>query len=194
MCGPPAMSAGAGACGTISGRSRSAPPSSSIAAASCAGRKPGACVSTPRAPLKLSPALPARAERPAVFLYGTLMRGERAHRLLHGRAEFVGDGSVAGRLVSLGRYPGLVAGRGRVRGEVWRLSAPEVLRTLDEYEGYNFRRSTALVTLARGRRLRAMVYRYRGSRTEPAAARSVDRRSQHMTVIPEGDWRRHRWR
>ena len=122
------------------------------------------------------------------------MRGERAHRLLRGRAEFVGDGSVAGTLVSLGRYPGLIAGRGRVRGEVWRLAASEVLRTLDEYEGYNFRRSTAVVTLESGRRLRAMVYRYRGAHTERTAARTVDRRSQHMAVIPEGDWRRHRWR
>ena len=121
------------------------------------------------------------------------MRGERAHRLLNGRADFFGEGSVAGTLISLGRYPGLLPGRGRVRGEVWYLSTPEVLRTLDEYEGYNFRRSTAVVTLASGRRLRTMVYRYRGAHSERTAARTVERRSQ-MAVIPEGDWRRHRWR
>jgi gamma-glutamylcyclotransferase (GGCT)/AIG2-like uncharacterized protein YtfP len=121
------------------------------------------------------------------------MRGQRAHRLLRGRAAFIGDGTVAGTLVSLGDYPGLMPGRGRVRGEVWRLTSPEVLRTLDDYEGYNFRRSTAVATLTSGRRLRTMVYRYRGPRTQGSAARGAARRS-HMAVIPEGNWRRHRWR
>ncbi|MBM4442994.1 MAG: gamma-glutamylcyclotransferase [Candidatus Rokubacteria bacterium] len=108
------------------------------------------------------------------------MRGERAHRLLAGRATFVGEGTVPGILLDLGRYPGLVAGRGRVQGEVWRLDAPEVLRTLDDYEGYNFERRTTTATLASGRRVRAWLYRYRGPRTrEP---------------IPQGNWRRHRWR
>jgi gamma-glutamylcyclotransferase (GGCT)/AIG2-like uncharacterized protein YtfP len=94
---------------------------------------------------------------------------------------FVAEAHVAGTLLALGRYPGLVAGPGRVRGEVWRLEALEVLPTLDEYEGYNFERRTAIATLASGRRVRAQVYRYRGPRTQQA-------------VIPEGDWRRHRWR
>jgi len=118
-----------------------------------------------------------------VFLYGTLMRGQPAHRLLAGRATFLEDATIAGTLLALGRYPGVVAGRGRVRGELWRLDAPEVLPTLDEYEGYNFERSTTTATLASGRRVRAWVYRYRGSRPRALGA-----------VIPDGDWRRHRWR
>jgi gamma-glutamylcyclotransferase (GGCT)/AIG2-like uncharacterized protein YtfP len=105
------------------------------------------------------------------------MRGEPAHRLLAGRATFVDEGTVAGTLLALGRFPGVVAGRGRVRGEVWRLDGPEVLRTLDEYEGYNFERRTTTATLASGRRMRAWLYRYRGPR---------------RAVIPEGDWRRRR--
>jgi gamma-glutamylcyclotransferase (GGCT)/AIG2-like uncharacterized protein YtfP len=117
-------------------------------------------------------------------VYGTLMRGQPAQRLLTGQATFVEEGTVIGTLLALGRFPGLVAGRGRVRGETWRLETPEVLRTLDEYEGYNFQRCTTTATLASGRRLRALVYRYRGPRTREEAAR----------VIPEGDWRRHRWR
>ena len=108
------------------------------------------------------------------------MRGETAHRFLAGRASFVDDGTVAGTLLALGRFPGVIAGRGRVRGEVWRLDGPEVLRTLDDYEGYNFQRSTTTVTLRGGRRVRAWVYRYCGRRS--------------TSVIPEGDWRRHRWR
>jgi gamma-glutamylcyclotransferase (GGCT)/AIG2-like uncharacterized protein YtfP len=107
------------------------------------------------------------------------MRGETAHRFLAGRASFVDEAHVAGTLLDLGRFPGAVAGRGRVRGEVWRLDAPEVLQTLDDYEGYNFLRCTTTATLASGRRVRAWMYRYRGP---------------HKAVIPDGDWRRHRWR
>jgi gamma-glutamylcyclotransferase (GGCT)/AIG2-like uncharacterized protein YtfP len=144
------------------------------------------------------------------------MRGQPAHRLLARRAKFLEDGHVAGTLLDLGGFPGIVAGRGRVRGEVWRLdapNAPEVLRTLDEYEGYNFERRATVATLASGRRVRVLVYRYRGPRTRAqSAARAVarERRStphvvedvprltaravKQMAVIPEGDWRRHRWR
>ena len=110
------------------------------------------------------------------------MRGQPAHRKLAGRATFVGEATVPGTLLALGRYPGIVAGRGRVRGEIWRLEAPELLPALDEYEGYNFERCTTTATLASGRRLRAWMYRYRGLR---------DARS---TAIPDGDWRTHRWR
>ena len=112
------------------------------------------------------------------------MRGQPAHRFLTGRATFVAEGHVSGTLLALGRFPGLVPGRGRVRGEVWRLDAPEVLRTLDDYEGYNFQRCTTIATLASGRRVRALVYRYRGPR----------KRDETVAVIPAGDWRRHQWR
>jgi gamma-glutamylcyclotransferase (GGCT)/AIG2-like uncharacterized protein YtfP len=118
-----------------------------------------------------------------IFFYGTLMRGEPAHRLLAGRATFVGDATVAGTLLALGQFPGIVAGRGRVRGEVWRLETPELLRTLDDYEGYNFERRASMATLASGRRVRAWLYRYRGPRPRAVNA-----------VIPEGDWRKRPWR
>jgi gamma-glutamylcyclotransferase (GGCT)/AIG2-like uncharacterized protein YtfP len=111
------------------------------------------------------------------------MRGHALHRrVLAGRATLVGHGTVRGALVDLGRYPGLLAGRGRVRGELYRLDDPELLRTLDREEGYDFRRSRAIVTLARGRRVRAWLYRYRGPLPPRAAA------------IPQGDYRRVRWR
>jgi gamma-glutamylcyclotransferase (GGCT)/AIG2-like uncharacterized protein YtfP len=128
------------------------------------------------------------------------MRGEPAHRFLVGKATFVEDGHVAGTLLHLGKFPGLVSGRGRVHGEVWRIDLPEVLQTLDQYEGYNFERCTTVATLASGRRVRALVYRYRGPRTRvelaAGAAERTRRSTQHVveqiTVIPEGDWRRHR--
>jgi gamma-glutamylcyclotransferase (GGCT)/AIG2-like uncharacterized protein YtfP len=109
------------------------------------------------------------------------MRGYGLHAVLARGATFVGEGTVAGRLLDLGRYPALVAGAGRVTGEVYRLDDPELLPVLDREEGYNFVRSIAIVTLARGRRARAWVYRYRGPR-------------ERAVPVPHGDYRRIRWR
>src|SRR5437870_8556689 len=105
------------------------------------------------------------------------MRGYGRQRLLARGATFLGKGSVAGRLLNLGRYPGLVAGAGRVRGEIYRLDDPELLPVLDREEGYNFERRRAIVTLANGRRARAWVYRYRGPQNR-------------AVPIPDGDYRR----
>jgi gamma-glutamylcyclotransferase (GGCT)/AIG2-like uncharacterized protein YtfP len=111
-----------------------------------------------------------------IFTYGTLMRGYELHHVLARAATFLGPGSVRGRLVDLGRFPGLIEGRGRVRGEIYRLDDPELLTVLDREEGYNFERRRATVTSTRGRRARAWVYRYRGAR--------------HRAVpIPDGDYR-----
>lgn len=104
------------------------------------------------------------------------MRGYALHRLLAG-ATFVGEARARGCLLDLGRYPGLIEGEGSVRGEVYRLHDPELLRTLDGEEGYNFERRRTLVTLAAGQRARAWLYRYRGPH-----GRAVP--------IPDGDYRR----
>jgi gamma-glutamylcyclotransferase (GGCT)/AIG2-like uncharacterized protein YtfP len=112
-----------------------------------------------------------------LFAYGTLMRGFALHRFLAAGARFVSEGSVAGWLLDLGRYPGLVGGRGRVRGELYRIDRPELLAVLDREEGYNFERGRTVVTLSGGRRVRAWLYRYRGPR-------------ERAIRIPSGDWRR----
>jgi len=120
-----------------------------------------------------------------LFAYGTLMRGYPLHRVLARRSTLIARGTVRGALLDLGRYPGLVDGRGRVSGELYRLdrlNEVELLGTLDREEGYHFRRSRGLVTLARGRRVRAWLYRYRGLLPPRAVA------------IPQGDYRRVRWR
>jgi gamma-glutamylcyclotransferase (GGCT)/AIG2-like uncharacterized protein YtfP len=114
-----------------------------------------------------------------LFAYGTLMRGYGRHGVLAPGATAVGEGSVRGRLLDLGRYPGLVEGGGRVHGEVYRLDGAELLPVLDREEGYNFVRRRALVTLADGRRVRAWLYRYRGPR-------------ERATPIPDGSYRRAR--
>jgi gamma-glutamylcyclotransferase (GGCT)/AIG2-like uncharacterized protein YtfP len=105
------------------------------------------------------------------------MRGYGLHRALAAGATFVDEGQVRGHLLSLGRYPGLVAGAGQVRGEVYRVDDPELLPVLDREEGYNFERRRTPVTLAAGRRARAWVYWYRGPQ-------------QHAVSIPDGDFRR----
>lgn len=114
-----------------------------------------------------------------LFAYGTLMRGYALHAVLARQATAVGTGTVRGRLVDLGRYPGLTAGAGRVLGEVYRLDDPELLPILDREEGYNFVRRRAVVTLAGGRRVRAWLYRYRGPH-------------ERAVPIPDGDYRRAR--
>ena len=107
------------------------------------------------------------------------MRGYGLHAVLARGATAVGPGTVRGRLLDLGRYPGLVDGPGRVSGEVYRLDDPELLPVLDREEGYNFVRRQGIVTLAGGRRVRAWLYRYRGPR-------------ERATPIPSGDYRRAR--
>jgi len=106
------------------------------------------------------------------------MRGYPLHAVLARRATYLEPGRVRGTLVDLGRYPGLLEGRGTVVGEVYRIT-PELLPALDREEGYNFERRRALVTLAAGHRVRAWVYRYRGPR-------------ERATLIGDGDYRRAR--
>ena len=104
------------------------------------------------------------------------MRGYELHPLLAPHARFVGRGRVRGELLNLGEYPGLVHGRRAVRGEVYQIADPELLRTIDRAEGYNFDRRLRLVTLANGRRRYAWLYEYSGSRRGAAP-------------IPDGDYR-----
>ncbi len=122
--------------------------------------------------------MPARAE-PLLFAYGTLMRGYGLHGVLVRGATFLGVGTARGRLLDLGRYPGVVAGRGRVSGEVYRLHGPQVLPAVDRAEGVQFVRGRTLVTLADGGRAQAWMYRYRGPR-------------ERAVPIPDGDYRRAR--
>jgi gamma-glutamylcyclotransferase (GGCT)/AIG2-like uncharacterized protein YtfP len=116
---------------------------------------------------------------PLLFTYGTLMRGYALHAVLARRATALGEATAPGRLLDLGRYPGLVEGPGRVLGELYRLDDAELLPVLDREEGYNFVRRRAIVTLAGGRRVRAWLYRYRGPR-------------ERATPIPDGNYRRAR--
>jgi gamma-glutamylcyclotransferase (GGCT)/AIG2-like uncharacterized protein YtfP len=107
------------------------------------------------------------------------MRGYPLHEAIAGRTTYLESGSVRGMLLDLGQYPGLLEGKGRVMGEVYRIDTPELLPMVDREEGYNFERYRTLVTVAGGRRVRAWAYRYRGPR-------------ERATLIADGDYRRAR--
>jgi gamma-glutamylcyclotransferase (GGCT)/AIG2-like uncharacterized protein YtfP len=68
-----------------------------------------------------------------LFIYGTLMPGLRLETQMHG-ARFMGPAQVPGRLVDVGRFPGLLLGDGQVTGEVYEVDAAHLAR-LDVVEG-----------------------------------------------------------
>lgn len=71
-----------------------------------------------------------------VFVYGTLKKGFSNHeRFLKGK-EKISDAVLHGyNMYSLGRFPGIVVGKGNVYGEVYEVNQ-ETLRRLDALEGY----------------------------------------------------------
>jgi gamma-glutamylcyclotransferase (GGCT)/AIG2-like uncharacterized protein YtfP len=112
-----------------------------------------------------------------LFAYGTLQDGlapPEIAPLIHNLRR-LGDGSVLGTLYDLGRFPGLVVDSGanrEVYGAVYELpDDPAILRTLDDYEGFNpqapnrslFVRSSRVVTLNHGKKLNCWVYIYNRS-------------------------------
>lgn len=78
----------------------------------------------------------------AVFVYGTLKRGECRASQWPRTPRDVLKAEVAGALYDLGPYPALVDGPDRVLGELWvfdRTEEPLVLATLDAIEHYQQR-------------------------------------------------------
>ena len=113
-----------------------------------------------------------------LFVYGTLMRGFSLHRLLHGRAEYVGPGQIAGRLFDLGAYPAAVRDpSGTVVGEVYRVAGSPLWTALDSAEGPQYHREEVTVRIGGGGEATAFVYWYRG----PLCG----------VPIPGGDYRAH---
>src|SRR5262245_19715765 len=114
-----------------------------------------------------------------LFAYGTLMRGFGLSSLLDGRAEYVGRGTVSGRVLDLGAYPAAVRDEiGTVSGDLFRVRDPELWRTLDSAEGPQYHRGEVTVLTADGRAVTASIYWYVGA---------LDR----GRPIPGGDYRAH---
>lgn len=124
------------------------------------------------------------SEAPLLFVYGTLMRGERNHAYLE-RAQFLGEVATSPgfRLLDCERYPGMVKAPERdgrpapdtVQGELYRVTA-EQLAAVDELEGHphHFWRTT--IELVDRRRAAAYLL-------TPSYARGAPR-------IESGDWHR----
>lgn len=114
-----------------------------------------------------------------LFVYGTLMRGYGLHRLLAGRAEYLGEGEVQGLLFDLGAYPAAVRGAGsHIRGELYRLASSELWQALDSAEGSQYHRGEVGVRLASGGEVTASIYWY----VAPLGG---------AVPIPGGDYRAH---
>lgn len=110
-----------------------------------------------------------------LFVYGTLRPfvDIPMARWLRGVARYVGPAKTRGRLFDLGPYPGLVPAKRSgewVRGDVYRVRSPFVLRVLDRYESGvgagapRFVRAPCEVVRLDGRRSRAAwMYVYQKS-------------------------------
>lgn len=108
-------------------------------------------------------------EPTAVFVYGTLKRGQCRQHCWPRVPQSVQPGVVQGALYDLGPYPALVPGPDRVAGEVYVFrpeDLPATLKALDAIEVYRGRpddlytRCVAECQLAGGGVIRAYLYRY----------------------------------
>ncbi len=114
-----------------------------------------------------------------LFVYGTLMRGFALHRLIEGRTEYLGAGTVRARLLDMGSYPAAAHDcHGAVAGEVYRVTDPSLWTVLDSAEGPQYHRQEARVQMADGWDVMAFIYWHVGP---------LDR----GVPIPGGDYRAH---
>ena len=127
-----------------------------------------------------------------LFVYGTLRPfvDIPVARWLQRVARYVGPAKTRGRLYDLGPYPGLKPARRThewVRGDVYQVRNPLVVRALDAYEAGGgagqpcFIRRACIVSVGRRRQRAAWVYIYQRS-------------PSHRVRIVHGDYHAHRRR
>ncbi len=105
--------------------------------------------------LRLVSALP-------LAVYGTLRPGGRAYAAfgLARRTRHLGPCRIAGRIVDLGGYPGLLSGDEAVAGDLLAVDDPALLEELDTYEGDGYVRATVPLIEPEGE---ALVWLWQGS-------------------------------
>ncbi len=123
-----------------------------------------------------------------LFIYGTLMPGLRLEAEMHG-ARFVGPAQVPGRLVDVGRFPGLLldlsTGDGQVTGEIYEVDDAHLAR-LDVVEG-----------MVRGDRSASQYWRETVTvlsgplQGQPVQTYVYNRPVDACAPIPHGDYRRY---
>ena len=124
--------------------------------------------------------MPGQPAPRAVFVYGTLMRGQCRERSWPRRPLSIEPAWTLGRLYDLGHYPALVEGTDRIAGELWNFAAEDIgetLRVLDRIECYCqrtddlYRRLLIECTTVAGDLASAFTYCY--ARPLPDGARIV---------------------
>jgi gamma-glutamylcyclotransferase (GGCT)/AIG2-like uncharacterized protein YtfP len=127
-------------------------------------------------------------EQYPLFVYGTLLTGERAHSLMAGSLDRIAPATLPNAtLYNLGAYPILVDGAGRVSGEICWLRQDAytgMLESLDGYEGPQYARKLRTVHIANfisaGEEESVLAWVYLGRKTPADSAQ-----------VPDGDWRKH---
>lgn len=109
-----------------------------------------------------------------IFVYGSLLSklGNPMHQPLEKYAELIGWGTVQGKLINIGDYPGLIVSGDsddQVKGEVYRVCDPESLFSkLDRYEGcseqfpepHQYVRKQVSVNLLKNGKAKSWAYLY----------------------------------
>ena len=131
----------------------------------------------------------ARPARTVLFVYGTLKRGLRNHRLIADQ-EFLGKAETEPRyrVIDLGPYPGLVADTENgvaVKGELWAVSEC-CLAELDDFEeeSHTFRRASVALAGRAG-----AVFAYFWNRAVPDGAPSGGEWPLGGVRAPRRKWR-----
>lgn len=95
-------------------------------------------------------------------VYGTLRPGGRAYAAfgLAQRTRHLGPCQIAGRIVDLGGYPGLLPGDEAVAGDLLAFDDPALLDELDAYEGDGYVRATVRLIEPEGE---ALVWLWQGN-------------------------------
>lgn len=119
----------------------------------------------------------------AIFVYGTLMRGESHHDLLAGASPMrILPARALGCMIRVGPYAAMVDGDDIIRGEYVEFeSMDKLLPRLDEVEGDEYGRERIVVEVDGEGVKPAWVYRWRGT-------------LQDGPRIESGDWRKYQGR
>jgi gamma-glutamylcyclotransferase (GGCT)/AIG2-like uncharacterized protein YtfP len=122
----------------------------------------------------------------AIFVYGTLQRGESREGCWPCNPMRIEWGTILGQLRDLGEYPALVAGEDLVLGELWHIAETDMeatLATLDEIEWYGqddddlYVRELVTCHTLFGEERQAYTYRY--AKTDEITMSSI--------VLPDSD-------
>lgn len=113
-----------------------------------------------------------------VIVYGTLRRGERANTFLNTCA-FEGIVTVDGyELRHLGGFPGIVPNpKSAIVGELYSGVTPELLKRLDQYEGYDGDHAGSMYLRVVVPEFQAYIYVWNGT-------------ADRYPVIETGDWKK----